>query len=80
MKAQQLPNLKHDFSSLSRGRLRTYNMLAEELERMDEEASGVVALEDDMIEMLAAAGNTDDRQYAKTRRKRKRSMRVGDEA
>ena len=71
MKAQQLPNLKYDFSTLSRGRLRTYNMLAEELERMDEEASqGIVALEDDMIEMLAAAG-TDERKYKNSRRKHK---------
>ena len=79
MKAQQLPNLKCDFSSLSRGRLRTYNMLAEELERMEEEANGVFELEDDMIEMLAAAGvNKDDREYARSRRKHRRSVKQSD--
>ena len=66
MKEQQLPNLKYDFSSLSRGRLRTYNLLVEELERMEEQDQAH-ELEDDMLEMLSAARGNQD--YSDARRK-----------
>jgi hypothetical protein len=67
MKKQELPNLKFDFSVLSRGRLRTYNMLVDELERMEEEDDFQMELSDEDIEMLAAAGG----QYAEGCRKKK---------
>ncbi|MBO7674968.1 MAG: hypothetical protein J6S63_08160 [Atopobiaceae bacterium] len=46
-------DLRYDFSSLSKNRLRVYNMLAEELDKADEGHE----LSDDDLFMLAAAGN-----------------------
>lgn len=46
-------DLRYDFSSLSKSRLRVYNMLVEEIEH----AEGVHELSDDDLGMLAAAAN-----------------------
>lgn len=53
----QMASMKYDFSRLSKGRLRTYNRALQELENMQEAR----ALDDDEIEMLAAAGVPFDR-------------------
>jgi hypothetical protein len=46
-------DLRYDFSSLSKKRLRVYNMLVEELEH----AHDVNELADDDLDMLSAAGD-----------------------
>ena len=56
MKDTTMPNMRYDFSTLSKKRLRTYNMLAEELERMDQQNVGV-ELDDSELDMLSAAGD-----------------------
>lgn len=47
--------LRYDFSHLSKKRLQTFNMLAEELERM-EQSTEYRELNTDELDMLAAAG------------------------
>lgn len=52
-------DMRYDFSVLSKDRLRTYNQLADEIERMEHAATwqdGVRELSDAEIEMLSAAG------------------------
>lgn len=66
MATNELPNMKYDFSGLSRGRLRTYNMLVEELEAQQ---AGAVDLGDDVLELLSAAGVPED--FQPKRRKHK---------
>ena len=58
MKTSDLPNLKYDFSQQSKGRLRTYHLLMEELERqeLEEREDDVIALDDDILSYVAAAG------------------------
>lgn len=56
MKDTTMPNMRYDFSVLSKNRLRTYNMLAEELDRQSLQDSGV-ELDDSQLEMLSAAGD-----------------------
>lgn len=55
MKDSTMPNLRYDFSTLSKNRLRTYNILAEELESQDRQNFGA-DLDDSALEMLSAAG------------------------
>ena len=47
--------LRYDFSHLSKKRLQTFNMLAEELERMEQD-NEYRELEVEELDMLAAAG------------------------
>ncbi len=47
--------LRYDFSHLSKKRLQTYHMLAEELERMEQGAE-YRELDNEELDMLAAAG------------------------
>lgn len=47
------PQMKYDFSGLSKGRLRAFHRAMQELEGMQ----GVRELEDDALDMLAAAGS-----------------------
>jgi hypothetical protein len=49
-------NLKFDFSGLSKGRLKTFNMLAEEIDRM-EERHQTRELSEDELSFLSAAGH-----------------------
>ena len=56
MKDTTIPSMRYDFSVLSKNRLRTYNMLAEELERQDQRNAGI-ELDDSELEMLSAAGD-----------------------
>lgn len=51
--------LRHDFSHLSKNRLRTYNLMVEEWERQQEQQNEARELDDDALEMLAAAGTPD---------------------
>lgn len=48
-----LPDLRYDFSSLSKGRLRAYNQMMDEFDRLHE----VRELSDDDLELLSAAGD-----------------------
>ena len=48
------PDMRYDFSYLSKGRLRAYNRMLAEL---DKESKDVRELNEDEIEFLAAAGN-----------------------
>ena len=48
-------NLKFDFSGLSKGRLKTFNMLAEEIDRMDAQRQ-TRELSEDALSLLNAAG------------------------
>ena len=52
MATNDFPNMRYDFSYLSKGRLRAYNRAVEELENLDR----CKALSDDELEMLSAAG------------------------
>ena len=49
-------NLKFDFSGLSKGRLKTFNMLAEEIDRMDEQHKTRELSEDELSLLNAAMG------------------------
>ena len=50
-------DMRYDFSGLSKSRLRTYNMLAEELERQEAARSDDgTRLSDDDLDLIAAAG------------------------
>ena len=53
MATNDLPNMKYDFSVLSRGRLRAYNKMVEEFERLESEG---IDLSDEALGMLSAAG------------------------
>ena len=52
-------DVKYDFSGLSRGRLRAYHRAMEELERQQrsQQDLAVRELDDNMLDMLAAAGD-----------------------
>lgn len=52
MNTETFPQFKYDFSGLSKGRLRAYNRAVQELESMQD----VRELDDDALDMLAAAG------------------------
>lgn len=62
MSNDTFPQMKYDFSGLSKGRLRAYNRALQELERMQD----VQELEDDALDMLAAAGSLWDNRDDKT--------------
>ena len=49
-------NLKFDFSGLSKGRLKTFNKLVEEIDRMDAQRQ-TRELSEDELSFLSAAGN-----------------------
>lgn len=49
-------NLKFDFSGMSKGRLKAFNLLLDEFDRIEAEQSGPRLLEEDELEMLNAAG------------------------
>ena len=50
-------NMRYDFSSLSKNRLRTFNMMMDEFDRMNSQENIVDGMiSDDALEMLAAAG------------------------
>jgi hypothetical protein len=47
---------RYDFSFLSKGRLRAYNRMVEEFERLQDAQDDGIELSDDTLDMLAAAG------------------------
>jgi hypothetical protein len=50
-------NMRYDFSSLSKNRLRTFNMMMDEFDRINaQEDMHDGMLSDDALDMLAAAG------------------------
>ncbi|MEE1158482.1 MAG: hypothetical protein UHS51_03585 [Atopobiaceae bacterium] len=50
-------NMRYDFSSLSKNRLRTFNMMMDEFDRINaQEDMQDGMLSDDALDMLAAAG------------------------
>lgn len=57
------PDMRYDFSFLSKGRLRAYNRMLAEL---DKEQKDVRELNEDEIELLAAAGNIETTQEKPT--------------
>ena len=52
-------NLRFDFSGLSKGRLKTFNMLAEEIDRVEEQHQ-TRGLSEDELSFLSAAGPVGD--------------------
>ena len=59
MNGIQASQVKCDFSGLSKGRLRAYNRAVQELERLQSQQEDLTAheLDDNMLDMLAAAGD-----------------------
>ncbi len=52
-----LPDMRYDFSFLSKGRLRAYNRMLEELNK---ESNDARELNEDELDLLAAAGSVEN--------------------